>query len=75
MPYIDKTPVPNIIESMRLYESVARDHNLDGYNALKCIKNLHQIQFALSKALDNVADMNIKGLDEWLLEQQGRNDV
>ena len=50
MPYIDKTPVPNIIESIRLFESVALDNNLDGYNAFKCIKNLHQIQFALARA-------------------------
>ena len=51
MPYIDKTPVSAIKEAISLYENVANDKKLDGFTALKCMKNLYTIQYAVNNAL------------------------
>ena len=66
MPYIDKTPVSAIKEAISLYENVANDKNLDGFTALKCMKNLYTIQYAVNKALQRTSHLQLKDLDEWI---------
>ena len=66
MPYIDKTPVSAIKEAISLYENVANDKNLDGFTALKCMKNLNTIQYAVNKALQRTSHLQLKDLDEWI---------
>ena len=66
MPYIDKTPVSAIKEAISLYENVANDKNLDGFTALKCMKNLYTIQYAVNKDLQRTSHLQLKDLDEWI---------
>lgn len=65
MPYIDKTPVSAIKEAISLYENIATDKNLDGFTALKCMKNLYTIQQAVNRALQRTSHIELKGLNEW----------
>jgi hypothetical protein len=66
MPYIDKTPVSAIKDAIALYENIATDKNLDGYTALKCMKNLYTIQHTVNRALQRTSHIQLAGLEEWL---------